>query len=194
VEENSFKFDASTLMDGFFPMPKTLSPGAAQLLNRFLWQAFEASSRFEVLDLRLKCQTDEQLEQAAYEVLRTRFPMPCEGCDSMVETIDSVSLYPDSVLFRVNRLFAAYVVSTVQIPKALLRAKGCAAPKLLPLDESDLADLVEALQARHRERTAMWNEHAIYAVKNDQPIQPPEAFGLVRLASILNKLGASTAP
>ena len=195
MEENRFIVDLNTSVNGYFPMPKSLSETAAGLLTRFLWSAFELSPQFLVLDHKIDCEPDEEIEAAGNELLRATFPMPCEGTDSPIAMVDRIALHPHEIQYSINRTFAAYVLSAARIPDVVRRSIPAAGdPRPLPLDERDRDYIVDALQARIYDMNVMWNNHAIYALKNEKPILPPETFGVDRLTTILVKLGASTAP
>ena len=195
MDGNRFVVDLNTSLNGYFPMPKSLTETAAGLLKRFLWSVFELSSQFLVLDHKIDCKPDEEIEAACNELLRTTFPMPCEGIDSSIAMVDHIALHPHEIHFAINRTYAAYLLSAARIPDVVRRSLPAdGEPRPLPLDEGDRAYIVDALQARLHFKNLMWNDHAIYALTNEKPILPPETFGVDRLTSILFKLGASTAP
>jgi hypothetical protein len=195
MNDNRFVFDATTLVDGFFPMPPGLSTGAAELLNRFLLHAVGTSPRLHVLDHKITIAPTEALEHASHEILRTKFPMPCEGCEESIATIDGIALQQGEIHFAINSTFAAYLLTAASCGDVLRKAMAAApAPQPLPLDEGDRALVVESLQREHYFKTVQWNDHARYAVFNGRLVQPRDAFGLPRIEALLNKLGATTAP
>ena len=194
MEQNRFTVDLNTSMDGFFPIPKTLSAKAADLLGRFLSKQYEVSSQLHVLDGRLACEASKDIEDACHELLRATFPMPCEGVDTSIGMVDQISLYQSEIEFAINSMFAACVLAVACVPEFLQRVNALRAPRALPLDERDRTDIVDALQARIQSKHTIWNDHAIFALKNQKPVLPPETFGIDRLTAILTKLGASVAP
>ena len=196
MTESRFHFDARWAVDGFFPMPCYQSDRSSELLSRLVYHAVSASPSLQVLDHWISCKIDEQVEQAAYEVLRTRFQMPCEGGETSIQTIDRIALYPDAMHYSVNETYGAYLLFAGVCDDALRRAMSTTAEpsRRLPLDEADRTFVVHALQTLHRERTTTWNCHAIHALKNNRLVQSPDTFGLAELERILAKLGATAAP
>ena len=195
MNENRFVFDARTLVDGFFPRPPGLSVEAAELLNRFLLHLVGQSPRLHVLDHKIRIAPTQAIEDASHEILRTKFPMPCEGCEESIATIDGIALEEEEIHFKVNPTFAAYLLSAANCGEVLRKASaGAPTPKPLPLDESDHDLVVGSLQREHYFLTVQWNGQAIYNLRNGRPALPREAFGLPRIEALLAKLGATVAP
>jgi hypothetical protein len=195
MNKSRFTFDATTLVDGFFPMPPGLTRCAAELFNRFLLHLVNASPRLNVLDHKIRIAPTQALEDASREILRAKFPMPCEGWDEPITTFDRIAFEPEEIHFTLNPTFTAYLLTAASCGDVLRKAMTTAtAPQPLPLDEADRDLVVASLQREHYFKTVQRNDHVIHALKNGTQILPPETFSLDRLTAILRKLRASTAP
>ena len=184
--------DFATSLRGRFPIPPTLSEGAAELLTKWLTEAFWADACLHQRTHRIVCVQSAELERLATEILRTPFPMPCEGIDEPITTIDQVVMQPTEVIFTISDIYAAYLL--VASPDDFPTRKRSTDKQLLPLDESQRPLIVAALQSHHMRFTTAWTCQAVHMCSSGLRPAAREAFGLPQIEMALRALGATPAP
>jgi hypothetical protein len=192
MDGNLFSTDLTTSLRGAFPIPPTLSEDAGELLTEWLTEAFWVDSCLHQRTFRLVCVPTAKLESLATEILRVKFPMPCEGVDEPIPTIDHVSVLPAEIRFTINPIYAAYLLSAV--PDDVTARGHSTEKRRLPLFAPDLPLLIAALQSHHMSHTTGWNCQAIHFGRKGAHPLPRESFSLPEIEQLIHRLGGSVAP
>lgn len=195
--EDRFRFNAAPASACAYPMPR-MRPEAQALLAALLMHALADSPTLQLRDHSIPVTGGDLDEVSAslIEVLHTRFPLPWEGVEQGVCTIDHALLRDGAIRYRINELYAAYLVSIGASPSASLRdlLRHQAGRPAIGLDDGDCALAIEALQCYHLQQTRAWTAQAVFASRGGGRPAPREAFGLDATEMLLRKLGAEPAP
>ena len=192
MEANRFTVDFATSLRGSFPIPLQLSAEAGELLTHWLTEAFWADSCLHQRTFRLVCVPTRRLEELCTEILRTPFPMPCEGVDEAIATIDRVELLQTELKFTLSDVYATYLLAAT--PSELPSRIQSHEPRPLPLLAADLPMIRTALQFLHQQSGMAWTWQAIHFSRRGMHPLPREAFDLPDIEHVLKRLGATAAP
>jgi hypothetical protein len=192
MDGNLFSTDLTTSLRGAFPIPPTLSVDAGALLTEWLTEAFWADACLHQQTFRLVCVPTAKLESLATEILRVKFPMPCEGVDEPIPTIDHVSMLPAEIRFTINAVYAAYLLAAV--PDEVRLPRHSNQTRKLPLFESDLQLVIAALQSHHMSHAKGWTCQAIHFSRKGAHPLPRESFDLPQIEQLIHRLGGTVAP
>ena len=195
MSASQFTFDPTTAFRRSFPIPPALSNDAGELLCDMLADAFWVSARLLQRDHKRDCVPSARLEALCTEILRTNFPMPCEGTDEPIPTVDRIAMFPGGIEFTISEIYAAYLLSSVDVA-CVFRERRPASHVTggLPLTQQDLPVVVAALRTHHQDFTLAWTRQAVHAANKGAIPLARDAFGLTEIERVLLRLGASIAP
>ena len=195
--ENRFLFDATPPPACSYPMPK-MSEDARALLAALLVHAMTDSPGLHVRDhaIPVSGRDLEDVSAPLLEVLHTAFHLPWGDSGMSVCTIDHAMLRDGAICYRVNELYAAYLIAVGVVQPAALRVllRGELERQAIGLDDREWALVIEALQCYHLQQSKAWTAQAVFVSRSGGIPAPRDAFALTATEQLLHKMGAVPAP